>query len=243
MNRFWNSAHCVYMRAHTDIPLQRTAKRRPAQIIKGFPSSSRAGPAGRTGASRGRPDSQNAPHLRAVAPHRSPSPHDRHDRQIRSDRQRPHDHDLAERSPATAAQCVGIRLPAGRSSRKDRSVRSDRINTGTEEPGHTNPMRSQERGPRPAPTPPVPSLARPVGMRTSVALVVYFLPAAFGRLAERTGWSRGYCAWQRLRNEPTASCKDCDDDELLTRLAKCRAFADHEGAGSVTNSGTDGKDA
>ncbi len=45
------------------------------------------------------------------------------------------------------------------------------------------------------------------------------------------------------RNKPTASRKDSDDDELLTRLAKCRAFADHDGAGSVTNSGTDGKDA
>ncbi len=81
------------------------------------------------------------------------------------------------------------------------------------------------------------------------------LKSAVQRDADCAGWSGDFNLTEQgvhrvlehrppfLRNEPTASCQDSDDDELFARLAKCRAFADHDGAGSVTNSGTDGKDA
>jgi len=46
-----------------------------------------------------------------------------------------------------------------------------------------------------------------------------------------------------LRNEPTATCKDIDDDAPATKLVDCPAFALPDAADSVTNSGTGGKDA
>jgi hypothetical protein len=41
-----------------------------------------------------------------------------------------------------------------------------------------------------------------------------------------------------LQNEPTASCKDCDDDESCTRLADCPALALREAAVVTTKPAT-----